>query len=123
MAIELPVSPVAAMAPMATSGRSAAPPLHLPGTGRDTAAAGGAVPHAAAAAPDVLSRAAQRVAESLGSGNSFSFTVDNQTGITIVRVINKATGELVRQIPTEEVVRVAQLLQQDERHRVLDIRV
>jgi flagellar protein FlaG len=108
----------AASAPM----RAVSAPLALPGTGRDDA---DSVP--AALQPtvnrDVLARAAQRVADSLGSGNSFSFAVDNQTGITIVRVINKATGELVRQIPTEEVVRVAQLLQQDEHQKVLDVRV
>lgn len=113
-----PLTPVGAPTPGA---RVATPPLPLPGTGRDSARSGNAVPRSAVN-HDALARAAQHLADSLGSGNSFSFTVDNQTGITIVKVINKATGELVRQIPTEEVVRVAQLLQQDEHHKVLDVR-
>jgi flagellar protein FlaG len=98
------------------------PQLRLPGTGREAAAARAAKIPVAAAANDVLSRAAQRVADSLGSGNSFSFVVDSQTGMTIVKVINRSTGELVRQIPSEEVVHIAQLLQQDEHKPVLDIR-
>jgi flagellar protein FlaG len=100
-----------------------APLPRLPGTGREAAAVGGAARQAAAAATDLLSRAAQRVADSLGSGNSFSFMVDGQTGMTIVKVINRSTGELVRQIPSEEIVHIAQLLQQDEHQPVLDVRV
>jgi flagellar protein FlaG len=114
MSNDLPLAPLTAVAAPTATARVATPPLPLPGTGRD---------HAAAINQDVLARAAQHVADSLGSGNGFSFTVDNQTGITIVKVINRATGELVRQIPTEEVVRVAQLLQQDQQQKVLDVRV
>ncbi len=114
MPSDLPLNPVTASPPVASAGYGATQPLRLPGTGPDTTAT---------AAPDVLARAAKRVADSLGSGNSFSFAVDNQTGITIVKIINKATGELVRQIPTEEVVHIAQLLQQDEHRPVLDVRV
>ena len=44
---------------------------------------------------------------------SARFQLDQQTGMTIVHVYNKATGEVVRQIPTEEIVRIAQFLQQD----------
>jgi flagellar protein FlaG len=36
------------------------------------------------------------------------FSVDQATGMTIVRIVNRASGEVVRQIPTEEVVRIAQ---------------
>ena len=105
---------------------AAAPPtgpqLRLPGTGREAAATHAGKASAAAAGTDVLSRAAQRVADSLGSGNSFSFVVDSQTGMTIVKVINRSTGELVRQIPSEEIVHIAQLLKQDEHKPVLDVR-
>ncbi|MGB8693960.1 MAG: flagellar protein FlaG [Steroidobacteraceae bacterium] len=107
----------------AAPGRSAGAPaaLRLPGTGHDNAAGDAGMAHASAATDDVLSRAARRVADALGSGNGFSFNFDRQTGMTIVRVINKATGELVRQIPTEEVVRIAQLLRQEEHSPVLDV--
>ena len=116
---------VGATAAIPVPGRSAGAPvaLRLPGTGHDSAASDAGMVHASVATDDALSRAARRVADSLGSGNGFSFNFDRQTGMTIVRVINKATGELVRQIPTEEVVRIAQLLRQEEHPPVLDVRV
>ena len=38
------------------------------------------------------------------------FVYDKSTGLTIVQIVNRSSGELVRQIPTEEVVRIAQYL-------------
>lgn len=38
--------------------------------------------------------------------------VDRATGLTIVQIYNRGSGELVRQIPSEEVVRIAQFLKQ-----------
>jgi flagellar protein FlaG len=77
-----------------------------------------------AAEPDVLQQAAQRVVDAMEQGgNSFRFSFDKQSGMTIVRVINRATGELVRQIPTEELVHLAQLLRQDEQRSLLDVTV
>lgn len=101
---------------------TSAPPPRLLGTGDATGAADIGTPHSSEAPRDMLSRAAQRIADSLGGGNSFDFSVDRQTGMTIVRVISKATGELVRQIPSDEVVHIAQLLSQDEQHQLLDVR-
>jgi flagellar protein FlaG len=76
------------------------------------------------AAPDILQRAAQRVVAAMENGGvSFNFTIDKQSGMTIVRIFNKATGELVRQIPSEEAVHVAQLLRQDEQRSLLDLKV
>jgi flagellar protein FlaG len=76
------------------------------------------------AAPDILQRAAQRVVAAMEQGGvSFDFTIDKQSGLTIVRIFNKATGELVRQIPSEEAVHVAQLLRQDEQRSLLDLKV
>ncbi len=75
-------------------------------------------------ATDVLQRAAQHVTAAMGSGGvSFSFIIDKQSGMTIVKIFNKDTGELVRQIPSEEVVHVAQLLRQDEQRSLLDLKV
>jgi len=47
------------------------------------------------------------------------FSYDKGTGLTIVRIINRASGELVRQIPTEEVIRIAQFL--NAQNAVLDV--
>ena len=41
------------------------------------------------------------------SGVSLDFSIDKSIGRSIVKVVNKDTGELVRQIPSEAVVRVA----------------
>jgi len=69
---------------------------------------------------DLTGHAAQPAAPAL-TNNGFDFRVDKQTGMTVVKVFNKTTGELVRQIPLAEVVHVAQLLRQAERHSVLDL--
>jgi flagellar protein FlaG len=84
----------------------------------------GSRPERQSAAPDILQRAAQRVVAALANGGvSFDFTIDKQSGLTIVRIFNKGTGELVRQIPSEEAVHVAQLLRQDEQRLLLDLKV
>ncbi len=105
-------------------------------TGTSPAPFGAAAAHAAPAplpgsrhepqpaAPDILQRAAQRVVAAMENGGvSFDFTIDKQSGLTIVRIFNKGTGELVRQIPSEEAVHVAQLLRQDEQRWLLDLKV
>jgi flagellar protein FlaG len=51
---------------------------------------------------------------------SLSFQFDKQTGMTIVHVYNTATGEVVRQIPTAEIVRIAQYF--DQQHPMVDER-
>jgi flagellar protein FlaG len=59
------------------------------------------------------------VVAAMPGSNSFSFNFDKQSGMTIVKVFNSQTGELVRQIPTEEVVRIAQLMRQEESQKQL----
>lgn len=80
--------------------------------------------HHAADTVDLLQRAAQRVVGAMQDGGiKFDFTIDKQSGMTIVKVFNRATGELVRQIPSEQAVHVAQLLRQDEQRLLLDVSV
>ena len=126
MSSDLSLSGVAAAPAVGASvAPVSAPAAPLPGQ-RTAADAGSSVPpvHHAAAAPDVLQQAAQRVVDAMqNGGNSFQFSFDKQSGMTIVKVFNRATGELVRQIPGEEIVHVAQLLRQDEQRSLLDIKV
>lgn len=68
---------------------------------------------AAAAVPDVLQQAARQVVAAMPGRNQFSFDFDKATGMTIVRVYNADTGELVRQIPSEQAVRIAELMRQE----------
>ena len=43
-----------------------------------------------------------------------NFQLDEDAGLTIIRVFDKATDELIRQIPNEEAVSLAQKLNQEE---------
>ena len=54
--------------------------------------------------------AAQTVNDSgqLGSGNQMSIFVDRKTNQAVVRVVNKQTGDVVLQIPNEQVLRMAE---------------
>lgn len=42
--------------------------------------------------------------------NSLTFSVDKDSGKTIVKVIDKSTDEVIRQIPSEEMLAIAQAL-------------
>jgi flagellar protein FlaG len=42
--------------------------------------------------------------------NSLDFAVDDSTGKVLVRITDRATGELIRQIPSEELLDIAQSL-------------
>jgi len=52
--------------------------------------------------------AATQAVRSLAS--SLEFSVDRQTGKTIVRVVDTATHEVIRQIPSEEMLAIARAL-------------
>lgn len=41
------------------------------------------------------------------AGRSLGFSIDESVGLNVITVTNKDTGELVRQIPGEDVLRVA----------------
>lgn len=51
-----------------------------------------------------LRRAAEPVAQNL------QFTVDGDTGKTVIRVVDGATKEVIRQIPNEEVLAITRAL-------------
>ncbi|SHK37296.1 flagellar protein FlaG [Marinobacter antarcticus] len=51
------------------------------------------------------------------------FEVDNEMGQTIVRVVDQQTQEVIRQIPDEVAMRLAEKLQQDEPLTVFNIKV
>jgi len=58
----------------------------------------------------VKAAAAQIESYLRSSGRSLEFRVDGATGRTIVSVRNPQTGELIRQIPGEETLRLASML-------------
>ena len=51
------------------------------------------------------------------------FEVDNDLGQTIVRVVDQSTQEVIRQIPDEVALRLAENLQQDEPLTLFNIKV
>jgi flagellar protein FlaG len=56
--------------------------------------------------------AARRLEEFVSSiGRGLQFRVDDSSGRVVVRVTHAQTGELVRQIPSEEALRLAQAME------------
>lgn len=101
--------------PSLTSG---SPVMGIGATATTTAVAGGAAVSgdgAGGGAGFTLSnpQVAAQVEEYLkANGYDIKFSVDDETRQTIVRIYNSASGELVRQIPDEEMVRLARALQE-----------
>lgn len=50
----------------------------------------------------------QRVAEPMA--RNLQFSVDGETGKTVIRVVDGATKEVIRQIPSEEVLAIARAM-------------
>lgn len=73
-------------------------------------AATGAAPQSVRA--ETLDKAVARANEVLTQqGRSLQFSVDKQSGRTIVKVMDSATGQLIRQIPSEDWLRVVHTLE------------
>jgi flagellar protein FlaG len=57
---------------------------------------------------DVVAKAAADLQNFVQSmGRNLSFSVDEATGYHVVRVVNPNTGELVRQLPSEELLKIS----------------
>ena len=57
---------------------------------------------------EVVAKAAAEIQQFVQSmGRNLSFSVDETTGYNVVRVVNPSTGELVRQLPSEELLKIA----------------
>ena len=60
---------------------------------------------------EAMKSAAEQIDSYLRSiGRALDFSVDESTGRTVVTVRDSATGETIRQIPSEEALRLAQAL-------------
>jgi flagellar protein FlaG len=51
--------------------------------------------------------------EFLGSDNELSFARDQETGRPVIRIVDRTTKEVIRQVPSEYILRVAQDLRAD----------
>jgi flagellar protein FlaG len=66
---------------------------------------------AAPADPTTVKDAVKAANEAVKTIKSeLSFSVDDDTGKTVVRVVEKQTGTLIRQIPSQEMLEIAQAL-------------
>jgi flagellar protein FlaG len=57
---------------------------------------------------------AVNAAELMGQQNELSFAFDRQSQRAVVRIVDRKTREVVQQIPNEQVLRLAEELQQRE---------
>lgn len=62
--------------------------------------------------PQQLQRAVESMKQMIEAKapNSLAFSIDDSTGKTIVRITDAQTGEMIRQIPSEEMLEIAQAL-------------
>jgi len=57
---------------------------------------------------EVVAKAAAQLQEFVSSmGRNLNFSVDETTGYNVVRVVNPDTGELIRQLPSEELLKIS----------------
>ena len=62
---------------------------------------------------DVVAKAAEQIQSFVQSmGRNLSFSIDQTTGYHVVRVVNPETNETIRQLPSEELLRIAQHMTQ-----------
>lgn len=101
VASEVPQRPQPARVP--DSGTTPAPAGSQPAQGQATGAQ---------ISREELEESLQRVRESLKSvtSNNLEFSIDDSTGKTIIKVVDSSTKELIRQIPSEEMLAMAQAI-------------
>lgn len=65
-----------------------------------------------AASPEDLQQAIGEMNDFVATlnNNSLRFSIDNDTGKTVVKVLDTQTNELIKQIPTEEALAVAKAI-------------
>ncbi len=61
--------------------------------------------------PEQMQEAVQQLQQAVAPvARSLQFSIDDATGKTVVRVVDSATQEVIRQMPSEEVLAVARAL-------------
>lgn len=61
--------------------------------------------------PDALDRAVEKInASLLDHSVGVRFEIDGETHQVVVKVVDRSSGELIRQMPSEEVLRIAKLM-------------
>lgn len=69
-----------------------------------------------------IEQAVRQIEDYLASSSRrLHFQIDEATGRTIIRVTNPQTGELIRQIPSEEVLRISATMKAGGFHMISEI--
>lgn len=80
--------------------------------GKPSPAAGNLVPHAAPVPVQDVHKSAVQIDDFLKrSGHQLAITVDQSSGRIVVQVRDPVTGDLIRQIPSDEALRIARSLE------------
>ena len=62
---------------------------------------------------EVIAKAAAQIQNFVQQmGRNLSFTIDETTGYNVVQVINPETNEVIRQLPSEELLKIAKSMEQ-----------
>jgi flagellar protein FlaG len=86
------------------TGRAASSP-------RDTQSGAAVNSRRQASAAELARAAAERLQQFVKeSGRDLRFSVDDQAGVIVVRVVDQSSGDVIRQIPSEEALRLARSL-------------
>jgi len=83
--------------------RVKAAPVDLPVKGLE--------PNKGSVDPVALRQATEKINQTMeGLGNNLQFVVDSETSMNIVKVVDRATNETIRQFPSEETLAIAKAL-------------
>jgi len=102
-------SETTAAAAVAPVPRPVAPPKPARTAAQENPAPASSPPEAKPAEPMLRAVAAQIESWLQSSGRSLEFSVDDSSGCTVI-VVRDASGELIRQIPSEEALRLANFI-------------
>ncbi len=107
----------ASVRPSTTAAGQAAP------AGKAPPASGNALPPPPPAPPaPSIEQAIKQIQDYLASSSrELHFQVDDATGRTVIRVTNPQTGEVIRQIPSEELLRISASLKAGGFHTISEI--
>jgi len=103
-----------AIQPVASSDQSGrATPVH--NTPRQTASAEAVPAPASQPSDEQIRQAVQQMQSAVeSSAHNLQFTIDKESGKTVVRVVDDQTQEVIRQIPSEEVIALSHALERLE---------
>jgi flagellar protein FlaG len=105
-----PATAAPARTPASSAARSAQGRPTVAAAGNNLAGSGGTLPPAPP--PVDMKRAIARLNEIMSSTRrALHFQVDESSGRTVITVINEKTNEVVRQIPSEELLAIARSLE------------